>query len=648
MKRHLLRSVCALATACTLFLLVTGAAAGVATGSRGWQWLNPLPQGNDYSAGYFLNATHGWLTAGGDIFHTTNGGRTLTVQARHDVTFKAITFVGARYGWAVGYPAAPKGKAVIYRTRNGGASWLRVPVALAGGVRHVSFSGPSIGWATSGRAALHSIDGGRHWTVHLMARHDSLSAVQTLNARVAWIAAGGDTLLRTTSGGATWKRLRTGVADHISLLCFTSLKQGWVAGRGTIAHTSDGGAHWSVQLSIKPTFSALSFADASDGWAAAGGAVYRTTDGGAHWVRQTSAPFATWIAGLKPAGAAVLAGPISGGSGGLAYTSDGGATWHETTRTPAGSADLAGLQFLNATTGWAAGAGGAIIKTTNGGSTWAAQSSGTTADLNDLHFIDAANGWAVGDQGVVAHSTNGGATWAAQASGVNGALLGVSFADGRHGWAVGHTPATVFVIPGPVILATTDGGAHWGAQTAPLPAEAELFGVTFADATHGWAVGTLPGDGQRNASVIVATTDGGVTWKRQLTHYPPQVQNVTSAVLNAVACRDARHAIAVGSDDVGCEIFRTSNGGATWTGLSQAARARLGYLNLSDIALAGASRAWAVGDGTVLETTDGGVSWRRQSVGAPVDAVSFVSPTRGWVAGAGADILTTTTAGNAP
>ena len=402
------------------------------------------------------------------------------------------------------------------------------------------------------------------------------------------------------------------MVKHLSLLCFTSLTQGWVAGQGTIAHTSDGGAHWSVQLAIKPTISSLSFATASDGWAAAGGVVYRTTDGGAHWEHQTTAPFASWIVGLKPAGAAVLARPIYGGSGGLASTSDGGATW-------------------------------------------IAQASGTTADLNDVHFIDPADGWAVGDQGVIANSTNGGATWTAQASGVTDDLRGVSFVDAQHGWAVGHSPdtPTTLLLPTPVILATTDGGAHWLTQTAPLPYDAELRGVVFADAAHGWAVGTILGDVHRTASVILATTDGGATWKRQLAYLAPQDENVPEGVLTAIACSDARHLIAVGLDDLGCEIFRSADGGATWTGLSRAATSSLGYPRLSGVAMAGAARGWPVGEcpdgsGIVLETTNGGATWHRQSVGAQVDAVSFASPTHGWVAGVNANILTTTTAGNAP
>jgi photosystem II stability/assembly factor-like uncharacterized protein len=72
-------------------------------------------------------------------------------------------------------------------------------------------------------------------------------------------------------------------------------------------------------------------------------------------------------------------------------------------------------------------------------------------------------------------------------------------------------------------------------------------------------------------------------------------------------------------------------------------------LALSDVVFADAAHGWAVGDGTVIRTTDGGVTWTEQPVGTDqgLGALSFVSPTHGWVAGQDADILTTTTGGGA-
>ena len=53
------------------------------------------------------------------------------------------------------------------------------------------------------------------------------------------------------------------------------------------------------------------------------------------------------------------------------------------------------------------------------------------------------------------------------------------FVDASHGWAVGEHGT---------ILATTDGGTTWSAQSAPS-GTSWLGGVTFSDASHGWIVG---------------------------------------------------------------------------------------------------------------------------------------------------------------
>ena len=79
-------------------------------------------------------------------------------------------------------------------------------------------------------------------------------------------------------------------------------------------------------------------------------------------------------------------------------------------------------------------------------------------------------------------------------------LSGVAFSDANHGWAVGA---------GGTIIATTDGGATWNPQTSNVTAD--LSGVAFSDADHGWAVGA--------GGTIIATSDGGATWN-------PQTSNV--------------------------------------------------------------------------------------------------------------------------
>ncbi len=150
--------------------------------------------------------------------------------------------------------------------------------------------------------------------------------------------------------------------------------------------------------------------------------------------------------------------------------------------------------------------------------------------------------------------------------------------------------------------------------------------------------------------MILATTNGGATWTRQFSYSPPFTGNTSDGELRAIACIDARHLVAVGYDYAYCEIFRTSNGGKTWTRSAQHLWPEGLQPDLTDVVFTDAVHGWAVGDGTVIRTTNGGVTWTKQSVGTDLslDALSFVSRTHGWVAGQNADILTTTTAGNAP
>jgi photosystem II stability/assembly factor-like uncharacterized protein len=673
MKRYLLALAIGAAAALLGALVLPASASALSIANGAWQWQNPLPQGSGYTDGYFLDANQGWLISGGTIYHTTDGGLTLTVQARHNVSFSAITFVGDKHGWAVGYPASTKGTAILYRTVNGGTTWTRVRLPWVGGINDVSFDTTMVGWATMNHAILHTTNGGRHWTLQRrLTGSVKARSVQALSARRSWVAARG-TLLGTTNGGATWTRVRIGGATDLSVVHFTNASDGWAGSgasdntAGALVHTADGGLHWQVQLN-GPSVSALSFGDSQNGWAITGSAVYHTTDAGADWVQQTSAPYSTWVFSLTPQSAFVGAGAqdVSVGSTGLSLTSDGGTTWQSST-SAAGDyyGALSALQFVNAQDGWAVGSGGEILATTNGGASWTAQSSNTTENLNGLHFTDAANGWAVGDQGTIVATTDGGTSWTAQSSGTSYQLTGVAFSDAANGWATGQSFTEDGNYSSGLILHTSDGGQDWTTQYASLYDSATdtvgiaFSAVAFADAQHGWAVGETAGsDSSYTTTVIMHTSDGGASWTKQLDYEPPLLSNSGSATLSSVACTDAEHAVAVGYDENNTELWRTTDGGQTWTRVGKKLLAQLGQPQLSDVVFANATHGWAVGSqfgvgSYIIHTTDDGATWTEQLVPndlgvVPLDALSFVSPTQGWAAGGDGDILMTTSGGNAP
>jgi photosystem II stability/assembly factor-like uncharacterized protein len=78
---------------------------------------------------------------------------------------------------------------------------------------------------------------------------------------------------------------------------------------------------------------------------------------------------------------------------------------------------------------------------------------------------------------------------------VRAALTAVHFPDPQHGWAVGHDAA---------IVATADGGKTWKLQYFQPDLEKPLLDVVFTDVTHGLAVGAY--------GLLLATDNGGESW----------------------------------------------------------------------------------------------------------------------------------------
>lgn len=128
------------------------------------------------------------------------------------------------------------------------------------------------------------------------------------------------------------------------------------------------------------------------------------------------------------------------------------------------------------------------------------------------------------------------------------------------------------------IVLSDDGGKHW--KQAASPVSSDLLGVSFPSPKQGWAVG--------HGGVVLHTTDGGVTWTRQLEgrqasslaikHYEAQL----AAGAPATPYLKREQSLAVDgtqpfldvyfeSDSVGYvvgtfnRLFRTEDGGKSWT-----------------------------------------------------------------------------------
>ena len=164
-------------------------------------------------------------------------------------------------------------------------------------------------------------------------------------------------------------------AGSLTGLEFVSADQGWAVGQDTILATTDGGAHWTAQLSGKLNLTSADFISGQDGWAVGTTSLLATTDGGAHWTALPEpCPVIRSVHFVSPsAGFAVAGGQNAGGAnpempvlaGVVLTTDDGGRTWRRLA-TPANAQTVC---FSDAQHGWL-GAGGLLYRTSDGGKDW--------------------------------------------------------------------------------------------------------------------------------------------------------------------------------------------------------------------------------------------------------------------------------------
>jgi len=336
----------------------------------------------------------------------------------------------------------------------------------------------------------------------------------------------------------------TSTISHTTVFRYETSAPGnsWAVGLNTatldpvILNETGTGPVWSSQPppgTGDGTLNGVDFVDGSNGWAVGSNvstvnpadnlpAVIRTTNGGLSWIAQTS-PITLgalsdidfvdvnngWLVGTDALSTAPL----------IATTGNGGATW-TVQPTPVAVGEVTAVDFISPTVGWAVGVSGGnplVLNTTNGGANWVVQPTGIVgATLTDVDFVDASNGWAVGSSGgapLILFSSNGGAAWAAQPNPIPaGALTAVDFVSPTLGWAVGQEANPMNPLQTlTVILTTSNGGLTWTRQTHPVSIGA-LAGVDFVDALTGYAVGVNQSGLPTVAPYILKTTDGGATW----------------------------------------------------------------------------------------------------------------------------------------
>jgi photosystem II stability/assembly factor-like uncharacterized protein len=225
---------------------------------------------------------------------------------------------------------------------------------------------------------------------------------------------------------------------------------------------------------------------------------------------------------------------------------------------------------------------------------WKVQATPAASSLYSVRAVGATVAWGSGGNGmasapVVLRTTDRGWNWVDLTGGLKGADFYTIFAlDDRHAW-VGSGDGRIF--------ATTNGGLSWTQQPYPGTQSQFIDGIWFFDANNGFALGD-PATGV-STYVLLKTTNGGVTW----THLSnePAAGVGEAGWNNSFWWADPQHGW-FGTNQF--RIHGTSDGGATWVSGPTSSQNSVGVSfrdNLNGVA--------CFDDGYAQITTDGGRSW---------------------------------------
>lgn len=327
----------------------------------------------------------------------------------------------------------------------------------------------------------------------------TLTAITRAGTRLVAVGERG-LIIVSDNDGASWTQAPSPISATLTAVHFPTPDLGWAVGHaGTILHSRDGGATWSLQFDGNA---------ANRQWAALA-------------TRQRIALEAQ-VAALRETG------DPDGELADLEYDLEDAVFNEEDAQLAiaTGPADpMLDVLFTSATEGWAVGAYGMIYQTKNAGADW--QLAAQRLDNPDrYHFYglaqdDAGNIYLCGEAGLLYHSDDGGDTWIRHEDVYIGSLFGLAAHDAH---------VYTFGLRGN-IFHSDDGGMSWSAVHNPT--QFSLYGGGTLDDGSVVLVGAGGG-------VVTITDDGGLSTTEQRSR----------ATLSDVAQNSAGQVVLVGMEGV--------------------------------------------------------------------------------------------------
>lgn len=368
---------------------------------------------------------------------------------------------------------------------------------------------------------LKTADGGNSWAVMSIDTKRPLSAIHFVNSTIGWVVGSDGVIGRSSSGGQSWTMLTSPTVVNLNSVFASSQTTVWAVGdNGTILKASNGVTFIPVTSGVTNNLNDVFFCDATHGW-------------------------------------------IVGDNGLVLSTNNGGISW--TLSSSGTSNNLNAVCFYNRNFGFAVGDNGTILGSSNGGGSWVPQSNNVTGGAITNHLRDvtmfpkldeivtneevSSQLGATGTSFTVMHTpvtgkdgkgviSNNPADVTVKVNGIEVPVIGLNGTSGLVVLASPPGPGAVTkvdyhyqsncaVFQGKAwivgdagkVLATSDIGASWTAQSPNLTIITDLMSVAFVSQNTGWLCGGL--------SAIRNTQNGGVTWATQVSDvFSRQVQRV--------------------------------------------------------------------------------------------------------------------------
>lgn len=216
---------------------------------------------------------------------------------------------------------------------------------------------------------------------------------------------------------------------------------------------------------------------------------------------------------------------------------------------------------------------------------WTQLNPGTSQGLNAIYFLNSDTGFIGGSAGITSttllKTTDGGISWSSPNITTVNSIRSIYFTNSQIGFLTTSSASESF--------RTIDGGANWTSINTAIYNAGDVY---FKDLDTGFAYSP------NNGNDVSYTFDGGTTW----THYPNGTFG--GAGISSIHFPLSNSSIGFAVSAWGGNIFKTTNGGISWTQISQPTSQ-----DLNDVFFTSTNNGYIIGSNFILETLDGGTNW---------------------------------------